>query len=54
MFNIRDLMRAGATDTDLEVALLEAIGNRAKDGFEAESRRFGGRPVGESMTTIGG
>ena len=54
VFNIRDLMRAGATDSDLQVALLEAIGSRAKDGFEAESRRFGGRPIQESMTTIGG
>lgn len=54
IFNIRDLMRAGASDADIQVALLEAIGNRAKNGFEAEARRLGGRPVSESMTTIGG
>ncbi len=54
VFNIRDLMRAGATDDDLRIALLEAIGSRAKDGFEAEGRRYGGLPIRESMTTIGG
>lgn len=54
VFNIRDLMRAGASDSELRTALLDAIGNRAKDGFEAESRRFGGSKVHESMTTIGG
>lgn len=54
VFNIRDLMRAGATDAEIQTALLEAIGNRAKDGFEAESRRLAGFPARESMTTIGG
>ncbi|MBK6931169.1 MAG: GTP 3',8-cyclase MoaA [Saprospirales bacterium] len=54
IFNIRDLMRAGASNDALKTALLEAAGNRAKDGFEAESRRFSGLPVRESMTTIGG
>jgi molybdenum cofactor biosynthesis protein A len=54
IFNIRDLLRADATDADLTVAFLEAIGNRAKNGHEAEQRRFVGAPVGESMTTIGG
>jgi hypothetical protein len=34
--------------------VLEALGNRAKDGFEAESQRSFGLPVGESMATIGG
>jgi molybdenum cofactor biosynthesis protein A len=54
VFNIRDMMRAGATDPDLKTAFLEAIGNRAKNGFEAEATRFMGSPVTESMTTIGG
>lgn len=54
VFNIRDLMRAGASDEDLRVALCEAIGHRAKDGYEAEQQRFRGAPVTESMTTIGG
>ena len=54
VFNIRDLMRQGATDEQLATALIDAVGNRAKDGFEAEARRFAGAPIFESMTTIGG
>ena len=54
VFNIRDLLRAGATDDEVVTAILEAVGNRAKNGFEAEARRLGGTPVNESMTTIGG
>jgi molybdenum cofactor biosynthesis enzyme MoaA len=54
VFNVRDIMREGATDAELKTAFLEAIGNRAKNGFEAEARRFEGSPVTESMTTIGG
>jgi cyclic pyranopterin phosphate synthase len=54
VFNIKNLLRAGATDEQLAHAVLEALGNRAKDGFEAERRRQFGLPVGESMATIGG
>lgn len=54
VFNIKDLLRAGATDTQLQAAVLEALGHRAKDGFEAERRRNFGLPVSESMATIGG
>lgn len=53
VFNIKNLLRAGATDKQLSAAFLDALGNRAKDGFEAESRRSIGR-VSESMSTIGG
>ncbi|MCU0348399.1 MAG: GTP 3',8-cyclase MoaA [Saprospiraceae bacterium] len=53
VFNIKNLLRAGATDAQLSTAVLEALGNRAKDGFEAERQRLLG-PVGESMATIGG
>jgi molybdenum cofactor biosynthesis protein A len=54
IFNVRDLMRRGATDAELTTAIEEAILHRAKDGHEAEQNRFAGVPVGESMTTIGG
>lgn len=54
VFNIRDLMRAGATDSQLGDALRQALSHRAKDGFEAENNRRFGRPVNESMATIGG
>lgn len=54
VFNIKNLMRQGATDEQLHRALVEAIGHRAKDGHEAEQRRNFGLPVSESMSTIGG
>jgi len=53
IFNIKDLIRAGASDEELSTALLEAVGSRAKDGHEAESNRSMNR-VSESMATIGG
>jgi len=54
VFNVRDIMRAGATDQQLLEAIQNAIGHRAKDGFEAERNRTSIGPVGESMATIGG
>ncbi len=54
VFNVRDLMRAGATNNQLKSTFLEALGNRAKDGFEAEQQRFKHLPITESMATIGG
>lgn len=54
VFNIRDLMRAGASDEEVGTAIQEAIGHRAKDGYEAERNRRFGLPVSESMSTIGG
>ncbi|NND07380.1 MAG: GTP 3',8-cyclase MoaA [Saprospiraceae bacterium] len=52
-FNLKDMMRAGATDPQIMQAIVEAVGNRAKDGFEAESSRKNGI-VSESMASIGG
>lgn len=53
VFNIKDLIRAGASNEQLQQTFLDALGHRAKDGFEAELRRLG-LPVSESMSTIGG
>ncbi len=53
VFNIRDLIRKGASDEQLTAALIQALSHRAKDGFEAEARRAH-LPVHESMSTIGG
>lgn len=53
VFNVRDLIRSGATDEQLATTLQSALSHRAKDGFEAEQRRFQ-FPVSESMATIGG
>lgn len=54
VFNIRDIMRAGASAEQLETTFLNALGNRAKDGWEAERNRGFNLPVSESMATIGG
>jgi cyclic pyranopterin phosphate synthase len=52
VLNLRDKIRLGATDGELESLLRVAFANRAKDGFEAEAKRPGA--VVESMSTIGG
>lgn len=54
VFNLKNLIREGASDLQLKTAFLDALGNRAKDGFEAENNRFFGNSVSESMATIGG
>ncbi len=55
VFNLKNLIREGGDDEHLKTALLEALRNRAKDGFEAEEKRNQfGLPVSESMATIGG
>ncbi len=54
VFNIKKVIRSGATDAQLKDTFLEALGNRAKDGFEAEQKRKSGNAVSESMSTIGG
>ena len=54
VFNIKDMIRAGATDAEVLMAIKEAIGDRARDGFEAEQRRSNNNSVSESMATIGG
>jgi len=54
VFNIRDIIRSGASDHQLKDTFLEALGNRAKDGFEAEQKRNLGLPITESMASIGG
>ncbi len=54
VFNIKSFIRNGATDNQLRDAFLELLANRFKDGHEAERSRKFGRPISESMTTIGG
>ena len=53
IFNIKDLMRNGASDQEITTCLQDAMNHRARDGFEAEARRLGS-PIVESMSTIGG
>lgn len=49
--NIKDLLRAGQTDEQIENAMIYAIQKRPKDGFEAENL---GPAIRESMSAIGG
>lgn len=53
VFNLRDLLRTGATDDEVINQLRVSINQRPKDGFEAEAKRKSS-PVYESMSTIGG
>lgn len=52
--NLRDIIRANADDQVVAEYLRNAIGRRAKDGFEAERNRQKQNPASESMATIGG
>jgi cyclic pyranopterin phosphate synthase len=54
VMNVKDLMRSGMSETNLQTKLLEAFGNRPKDGWEAEQNRNMNDPAHESMATIGG
>lgn len=54
IFNIKEMMRAGATDSEIKATYFEALNNRAKDGFEAEGLRLPGDGISESMSSIGG
>ncbi len=52
VLSLKDLLRSGESDSFVIRYLLEALGTRPKDGFEAERKRS--RLVSESMSTIGG
>ncbi|MEO8885998.1 MAG: GTP 3',8-cyclase MoaA [Mucilaginibacter sp.] len=54
VLNIRDIIRSGANDDQLQDQLLNAFSHRVKDGWEAEHNRFLKTGVHESMATIGG
>ena len=54
VFSIRDYLRSGASDTELETKFKELIRLKPKDGFEAEQLRVKGSNATESMSTIGG
>ena len=54
VLNIKDLLRQGRAENDLKGEILNAMGHRAKDGWEAEGLRVEHQDVHESMATIGG
>ncbi len=51
-FNVKDILRAGATDAQLLIAIQEAINSKAIDGIAAETARA--KDITESMASIGG
>jgi molybdenum cofactor biosynthesis protein A len=54
VLNIKDLMRLGISDEELEETLRAAFNNREKDGWQAEQKRLENPNFHESMATIGG
>ncbi|HTE00272.1 MAG TPA: GTP 3',8-cyclase MoaA [Mucilaginibacter sp.] len=54
VLNIKDLIRSGISENDLQAALLNTFSHRPKDGWEAEHNRNINDPAHESMATIGG
>ncbi|HVZ56735.1 MAG TPA: GTP 3',8-cyclase MoaA [Chitinophagaceae bacterium] len=54
VLNLRDMLRAGASDEQIRIRLLEALRHRARDGWEAQRRRREPGDPHESMAQIGG
>jgi molybdenum cofactor biosynthesis protein A len=52
VLNLKELLRSGVPDAEIESLLLKAFGSREKNGFDAEKKRT--KQVSESMSTIGG
>jgi molybdenum cofactor biosynthesis protein A len=54
VLNIKDLIRSGKSEQEIETHLLTAFGHRPADGWQAERLRVEKTGVHESMATIGG
>ncbi|MEM8901799.1 MAG: GTP 3',8-cyclase MoaA [Bacteroidota bacterium] len=54
VLDLREYLRNGSTDAEVARVLRSAFNSRSKNGFEAERNRLKGKPVTESMSTIGG
>lgn len=54
MFSIRDLIRKGISNEELQSLFIKWIDKKPKNGFEAEANRIKTPSVSESMSTIGG
>ena len=54
VFNIRDFIRAGATDQEIRDKFIELVKLKPKDGFAAEKGKKKSLVREESMSTIGG
>jgi len=54
VFDLKNFLRSKATDQQIKEMFLSLIGNRPKDGFEAQKIRNNHKPTFESMSIIGG
>lgn len=54
VFNLKDFLRTGATDSQIREMIRQVIGNRSRDGFEVQKKRKSLPTVSESMSAIGG
>jgi len=54
VLSIKDLMRSGKTNQEIESEIIRVVQKRTKDGFEAEKLRGSKNPINESMSIIGG
>lgn len=54
VFNLRDFIRAGASDKELKKLFINTVQQKPINGFVAESNRLNNKNVTESMSTIGG
>ena len=54
VFDLKNYLRSGATDQQINEMFQRLISNRPKDGFEAQKSRSIQLPVYESMSLIGG
>jgi len=53
VFNLRDFIRAGASDDDIKNVFIKTVSKKPENGFIAEANRKNSE-VSESMSTIGG
>lgn len=53
LMNIKDLLRKGSSDNNLQIALIDILNNRYKNGWEAE-KQFITKGINRSMASIGG
>jgi molybdenum cofactor biosynthesis protein A len=54
VLDLRKLLRTENNDMEVREQLLQAFQTRHANGFEAEKSRENGKPIHESMSTIGG
>lgn len=54
VFNLKNFLRSGVSDQQIREMFLHLIGNRPKDGFEAQQNHKMNKPSYESMSVIGG